>query len=106
MFFCIIVFDNSSYFYSISRKSLLNFFNFCCFRVIMPGGNALVFLWAFSPSPIEIGHLKACISTAAFAATVASTQRESHCEARGGFTVGFLEKSVSDWWSKYVILVT
>lgn len=52
------------------------------------------------------GHLKACISTAAFSATVASTQRESCCEAKGGFTVGFLEKTVSVWWSKYVLLVT
>jgi hypothetical protein len=72
----------------------------------MPGGSAVVFVWAFSPSPMEIGHLKACISTAAFSVTVASTQRESTCEARGGFTVGFLEKSVSSWWSKYVLLVT
>jgi hypothetical protein len=74
-------------------------------RAIMPQGSVVVFIWAFSPSPIEIGHLKACISTAAFSATVASTQRESCCEAKGGFTVGFLEKSVSEWWSKYVLLV-
>jgi hypothetical protein len=32
-------------------------------------------------------------------------QRDSVCEERGGFTVGFLEKTVSEWWSKYVILV-
>ena len=75
-------------------------------RAILPGGSAVVFLWAFSPSPIEIGHLKANINTAAFSVTIASTQRESSCESRGGFTVGFLEKSVSEWWSKYVILVT
>ena len=74
-------------------------------RVIMPGGSALIFVWAFSPTPLETGHLKASISTAAFSATVASIQRESSCEARGGFTTGFLEKTVSDWWSKYVILV-
>ena len=75
-------------------------------RAIMPGGSAVVFLWAFSPSPIEIGHLQANINTAAFSVTIASTQRESCCESRGGFTVGFLEKSVSEWWSKYVLLVT
>jgi hypothetical protein len=76
---------------------------FC--RVIMPGGSALIFIWAFSPTPLEHGHLKASISTAAFSATVASVQRDSSCEARGGFTTGFLEKTVSEWWSKYVILV-
>ena len=74
--------------------------------MISPGGCAVVFLWAFSPSPIETGHLKVCLSTAAFSVTVASVQRESSCEARGGFTVGFLEKTVSDWWSKYVLLIT
>jgi hypothetical protein len=75
-------------------------------RVIMPGGSVVIFIYAFSPSPIESGHLKSNISTAAFDATVASNQRDSRVEAKGGFNVGFLEKSVSDWWSKYVILIT
>ena len=43
---------------------------------------------------------------AAFNAVVASTQRESFCEAKGSFTIGFLEKTVSDWWSKYVIVIS
>jgi hypothetical protein len=75
-------------------------------RALMPEGIVVIFIWAFTPSPIEVGHLKANINTAAFSATVASTQRESVCEAKGGFTVGFLEKSVTEWWSKYVLLVT
>ena len=69
----------------------------------MPGGSVVVFIWAFSPSPIEIGHLEAQISTAAFFATIASTQRETRCEAKGGFIVGFYEKSVTALWSKYVL---
>ena len=75
-------------------------------RAIMPNGAAVVFLWAFLPSPIEIGHLKADVNTAAFSATIASTQRESVCEGRGGFCCGFLEKTVSEWWSKYVLVVS
>lgn len=75
-------------------------------RAIMPNGSALVFIWAFLPSPIEIGHLKANINTAAFSATVASTQRESSCEGKGGFACGFIEKTVNEWWSKYVICVS
>jgi len=75
-------------------------------RSIQPDGMAIVFIWAFPPSPIEIGHLKANINTAAFSAIVASTQRESSCEGRGGFRVGFLEKTVTDWWSKYVLVVS
>lgn len=77
-------------------------------RAIAPGGSAVVFVWGFSPSPLEVGHIEACISTSAFSATVSSIQKESCLEPKGGmgFTVGFLEKSVSEWWSKYVLLIT
>jgi hypothetical protein len=75
-------------------------------RCVMPDGYVVVFIWAFVPSPIEGGHIVAEISSAAFNATLASTQRETACENRGGFSVGFLEKTVNDWWSKYTLLVT
>jgi hypothetical protein len=75
-------------------------------RSLLPEGMVVVFICAFPESPLDIGHLKANINTAAFQAVVASTQRESFCEAKGGFTIGFLEKTVSDWWSKYVIVVS
>lgn len=75
-------------------------------RSLMPEGMMIVFISAFPESPLDIGHLKANINTAAFSAVLASTQRESFCEAKGGFTVGFLEKTVSDWWSKYVIVIS
>jgi hypothetical protein len=74
-------------------------------RSIMPDGSAVLFIWAFSPSPIEVGHLKANVNTAAFDATIASTQRESTCVAKGGFAVGFLEKTVAEFWSKYVLVI-
>ena len=74
-------------------------------RAILPDGIAIIFMWAFCPSPIEIGHIKANVNTAAFSATLASTQRESTCEAKGGFQVGFLEKTVSEFWSKYCIVL-
>jgi len=74
-------------------------------KAILPDGVAVIFIWAFSPSPIEIGHIKANVNTVAFSTTLASTQRESVCEARGGFQVGFLEKTVSEFWSKYCIVV-
>jgi hypothetical protein len=75
-------------------------------RSLLPEGMIVVFICAFPESPLDIGHLKANINTAAFSAAVASSQRESFCEAKGGFTVGFLEKTVSDWWSKYVIVIS
>lgn len=75
-------------------------------RLLRPKGYIVIFIAAFPQSPLEIGHLKANINTVAFSAVLASTQREARCEAKGGFTTGFLEKTVSEWWSKYVILTT
>jgi hypothetical protein len=66
----------------------------------------VVFICAFPQSPLEVGHLKAKINSVAFTGVIASTQRETYCEAKSGFTIGFLEKSVSEWWSKYVIHVS
>jgi hypothetical protein len=68
-------------------------------------GCAVIFLWAFSPSPIEVGHIKAIVKSAAFDLTVATTLRDSSCESNGGFSTGFLEKSITELWSKYVIIV-
>lgn len=75
-------------------------------RSVMPEGFVVVFTWAFSPSPIEIGHLKATVYSGGFNVTIASTQRETYCESKGGLTVGFLEKTVSEWWCKYVLLIS
>lgn len=75
-------------------------------RCILPGGHLLVLISAFPQSPLEVGHLKANINTAAFSAVVASTQRESLCQPKGGFQVGFLEKSVTASWCKYVIVIS
>lgn len=74
-------------------------------RCIQPGGSVVIFFWAFSPTPIEIGHIKAIINTAEFIVTVASTQIESSCMTQGGLAVGFLEKTADQWWSKYVVYV-
>lgn len=77
-------------------------------RCLLPEGMVIVFISAFPESALSIdtGHLKANVNTAAFSAVIASTQRESFCEGKGGFTVGFLEKTVCEWWSKYVIVIS
>lgn len=74
-------------------------------RCIQPDGSVVIFMWAFTPTPIELGLIKANIITAEFTATIAGTQRETFCTSYGGLSVGFLEKTVSEWWSKYVILI-
>jgi hypothetical protein len=76
-------------------------------RLLSPqGGYLVVFIMAFPQTPLEVGHLKANINSAAFTALLASTQRESSCEGKAGFTIGFLEKTVTEWWCKYVIVIT
>lgn len=74
-------------------------------RSIQPDGSAIIFIWAFSPSPIESGHILANVHTAEFNVTVSSNLNEASNESRGVVSVGFLEKTVSEWWSKYVLLI-
>ncbi|RYH14193.1 hypothetical protein EON65_34010 [archaeon] len=75
-------------------------------RLIRPGGYIVCFIYAYTQSPIEMGHIKAHINTIGCNAYMASTQRETRCEAKGGFVVGFLEKTCAEWWSKNVVLIT
>ena len=68
-------------------------------------GFAVIFAWAYSPSPIEIGHINLNLHSSAFSAAIGSRPRESTCSSLSGFTSGFLEKTVSEWWSKYVLVI-
>jgi hypothetical protein len=75
-------------------------------RCVMPGGAVIVFSCGYHPSPIEVGHVKTLIDCPSFTATVASTQRESACESKSGFQVGFIEKCVSEWFAKYCLCIS
>lgn len=61
---------------------------------------------SFPPSSLEDGHIRVKINTVAFSAVLASTQRDSFCEAKAGYCISFLEKINTDSWSKYVLNVT
>jgi hypothetical protein len=74
-------------------------------KAVMPDGVVVIFLYAFPQSPLEPGHLRANIHAGAFDAVLASTQRETTCDPKAGFVMGFLEKTVTDWWSKYVMVI-
>ena len=73
----------------------------------MPGGIAFIFVYTSSQSTIDRGNFKFMIDSSAFLLTMANTQRENSKVAvnKGGWTVGFLEKTITDWWSKFVIVV-
>jgi hypothetical protein len=74
-------------------------------RSVQPNGAIVMFICAFSPSTMDNGDFKVNVDTAAFRATISSANKETVCESKGGFHVGFLEKTVSDFWSKYVIVI-
>jgi hypothetical protein len=74
-------------------------------RRVLPGGSFTVFAVAHPASPLEPGHLRFDLRTTAFAATIGSQLNEASCTSLQGFTVGFLEKSVSDWWARCVLVM-
>lgn len=66
---------------------------------------------AYGPSPIEVGHLKVTLKcTQGCKITIASTQSETSCESSsvdgGNFVLSLVEKTVSEIWSKYVVVVS
>lgn len=75
-------------------------------RSIEPfGGAAIVFATGKRPTLLNLEHVKVVIKTTAFKAMVATRENRSSCEPVAGFNSSFLEKSRTDWWAKYVIVV-
>lgn len=72
-------------------------------RTIMPRGSVLVFAWGHSPTPMESGAVKLIVSTDYFQLTISSEIAGTSVDTVGSHKVSFLEKSASQWWSKYVI---
>jgi hypothetical protein len=70
------------------------------------GGAAVMFAFGFLPTLIDPSHVKVSIVTSAFNATVSTRPNRTLCVAVGGYTVGYLEKTLTDHWAKYVILVS
>ena len=71
------------------------------------GGAAVVFAFGFLPSLVDSAHVTLSIATSAFNATVSTRPNRTLCVAVGGYTAGYLEKSLvlADHWAKYVVLV-
>lgn len=75
-------------------------------RSIMPGGGAAVlFAYGHRPSLIDPAAVTVSMYTSAFTALVSTRKESTTCDAVGGYVVRFLEKSVTELWTKYVILV-
>ena len=74
-------------------------------RLLASGGYCVVFIWANTPSALDVGHFKAKIYSPSFSLTIASTQRETYADKKGGFYISFLEKTVTNNWCKYVTII-
>jgi hypothetical protein len=51
-------------------------------------------------------HVKFDVATTAFEAMMATRENRSECTPQAGYHAPFLEKSRTDWWAKYVIVVS
>lgn len=74
-------------------------------RCIMGGGFVVIFAYGFTPTIWDLAHVKVEVKTTAFTATVATRKNRTQCQSCEGNAAGFLEKTLNDWWGKYVIIV-
>lgn len=75
-------------------------------RIVRANGAVCVFAFAFRPTLMDLSHVRVCVSTTAFTVTAATRTERTSSQAFPGFTAGFLEKSLTAWWGKYVLLIT
>lgn len=75
-------------------------------RALLPGGFVVIFAWGYSPTPVESGAVHIDISTDYYTITLSNTSLKTRANSFGGQKVSFLEKSSSQWWSKYVMHVS
>lgn len=76
--------------------------------IINPGGFILFFCWGNYPNLVDAGNIRLWIDTNAFMCTVSFTKPPSSSlfiEQKHGYTCVCMEKSITDWWSKYFIIV-
>ena len=76
------------------------------YKSILPGGFVVIFAYGYTPTFIDKAHVKIVVTTTAFTATASTKADRTICNSLPGYTAGFLEKSLTDWWSKNVIHVS
>eukprot|EP01042_Synura_sphagnicola_P000008 gene8-9_t len=68
-------------------------------RSVLPGGCVVVFAYGYLPTLVDKAHVKVDVGSKAFNITFSTRANRSTCEPLGGKHVGFLEKSLTDWWA-------
>ena len=70
------------------------------------GGACIVFAYGNRPTLLDLAHVKISIFGTAFNATLSTRKNRTTCEGVGGCNAGYLEKSLEDYWGKYVVCIT
>lgn len=64
----------------------------------------LVFAHGYMPTVVDLAHVKIKIHSSAGEIFVATRKNRSQLTLESGYKGGFLEKSVTDWWAKFVVM--
>jgi hypothetical protein len=69
-------------------------------------GAVVLFGYAKTPSLMDPAHIKLDVTTTAFSGRFSTRPNGMFCKDVGGFTTGFLERSVTEHWAKVVVRIT
>lgn len=70
------------------------------------GGVAVLFGYGKLPTIVDLAHVKLRVQSTAFTALLSSRPIGTTCESNSGFSAGFIEKTLTEWWAKYVLLIS
>ena len=70
------------------------------------GGAVLLFGYGRRPTIVSKEHIKFEIHSNAFRSLVSTRVNSSNLHTSPGFNVNFMEKTRTDWWAKFVIVIT
>lgn len=68
-------------------------------------GAVVVFGVANTPNLVQKGHIKININSTAFSIQVSTRKSGGEAEGNEAYTISFLEKSITEWWAKYAIII-
>ena len=75
-------------------------------KIIKPRGCVVIFASAHPPNLHDSGHILLGIESTACDITVATRPNKASCKGKDVFECSFLEKSSTEWWSKYTAKIS
>jgi len=65
---------------------------------------ALVVAYGYRPTVVDLAHVKIKVQSSAGEIFIATRKNRSQLTLAAGYKGGFYEKSVTDWWAKFVVI--